>query len=376
MEKSKNRILVISNMYPGKQSNTYGIFVKNQVDAIKENLNDVDVVAVKDPRVGRFFVIKKYLFWLVQIMLILLLKGRKYDIVHAHYAFPSGLFGLVFKKIFGTKLVVTSHGGDIDKMSKKGPFIFNQTKTILKNTDSIIAVGEELKEEIIEKFGIEQDKIKVMNMGVNRDIFLPVDKDEAKEHLGIDREKFNLLYVGNYIEAKGLLELIEAYKNLKVTYPFLELNLIGSFKQESFRRKVMDKINIDEIEGITIHASKSQNEVAKWMAASDVFVLPSHIEGFGLVALEAMSTHTPVVGSDVGGLSYLLDNDAGILINAKDVTSLGKGIEEVINNKHIRQRLVQQGEIKAQENDQKQILIQLLKTYDDLYPNKQAVQNS
>lgn len=366
MEKSKNRILVISNMYPGKRSNTYGIFVKNQVDAIKENQNDVDVAAVKDPRVGKFFVSRKYLTWLMRIVLILLFKGRKYDIVHAHYVFPSGLFGLVFKKVFGTKLVVTAHGGDIDKMSKKGPFFFNQTKTILKNADSIIAVGEELKKEIMEKFSIKQDEIKVINMGVNRDVFSPVDKDKAKEDLGFNINKYYLLYVGNYIEAKGILELIDAFKILKSSYSFLELNLIGSFKQDSFKRKIMDKIDSEKIEGITIHTSKNQQEVAKWMAASDIFVLPSHIEGFGLVALEAMSTHTPVVGSDVGGLSYLLDNGAGMLVNAKDVNSLQDGIEHIINNNKTRTQLILEGEKKAQKNDQDKLLKELQYIYDDI----------
>ncbi|PAV31684.1 glycosyl transferase family 1 [Virgibacillus profundi] len=353
-------------MYPSDDSPTYGIFVKNQVEAIKQYNHQVDIAVVKDPRMGKLFVLKKYLIWFLKVISILLFKGRKYDIIHAHYVFPSGLFGLLFKKLYGTKLVVTAHGGDIDKMSKKGPFFFNQTKNILKKANHVIAVGEELKREINETFGIEPEKISVLNMGVNREVFKPIEKDKAKVELNQPLDKFSVLFVGNYIKAKGLIELLDAYNMLKKKYPFIELHLIGATKQEEFKKELDEKIESEQIKDVKIHSTKNQQQLAKWMAAADLFVLPSYIEGFGLVALEAMSVRTPVVGSKVGGLAYLLQDGSGVLVEAQNTDSLRKGMENIITNKDLQKQLIDKGEEKAQENDQRILLNKLFTIYEKL----------
>lgn len=367
MESKKKRVLVISNMYPGKLSKTYGIFVKNQVEALRNCDFHVDVAAVNDPRVGKYFVIKKYLIWMIKILFAIITRGKHYDVVHAHYVFPSGLFGMVFKKLFGSRLIITSHGGDIDKMSKKGPFFYNQTKKILNASDHVIAVGEVLKKEIEEVFGIDNNKISILNMGVNRDVFVPLDKEQTKSQLSLSLNKFHILYVGNYIEAKGLLELLDAYKKIKKTHASIELHLIGSTKQESFTKQLHRKVEIEKLKDVYIHPAMNQEEVAQWMAAADVFVLPSHIEGFGLVALEAMSCHTPVVGSMVGGLTTLLNDGAGVLVEPKNIDSIADGLTSVIESESLRNRLVGSGEIKAESNDQKILLKKLINIYQGNY---------
>ncbi|GAA0487037.1 glycosyltransferase family 4 protein [Salinibacillus aidingensis] len=359
----EKRVLVLSNMYPGKISQTFGIFVKNQVEAIKDRGMDLDVVAVHDPRMGKPFVLKKYLLWLIRILLVFLTKGRRYDLVHAHYVFPSGLFALWFKKRFGTKIVVTAHGGDIDKMSKKGGFFFKKTKQILQEADYVVAVGENLRRDITETFEVDENKTAVINMGVNRQVFQPMDKGQAKDAVGLSQEKFSLLFVGNLIKQKGLLELLEAYKSLKQTNPHLELHLMGPVKNEEFMNEMKHKIHEEAMKEVHIHPPKDQAEVATWMAAADVFVLPSHMEGFGLVALEAMSCHTPVVGSDVGGLTYLLQ-DAGVPFEPKNAASLADAVEKVMNSEELRATLIENGERKAWENDQEKLLDNLMDIYD------------
>src|SRR5699024_5579626 len=143
------RILIVSNMYPGKRSQTYGNFVRNQVEQLREKGLIVDVAAITDPRKGKFHTIKKYSLWFLKIFFILIFKGRKYDLVHAHYIFPSGWLALLFKRLFNTKVFVTSHGGDIDQMPKKGQYIYRQTKNILRKADHVIAVGEQLKKDMV-----------------------------------------------------------------------------------------------------------------------------------------------------------------------------------------------------------------------------------
>lgn len=365
----KINLLVITNMYPSQKTPSFGIFVKNQVTAIRNKGIHVDVVGINDHRMGKFYIIKKYLMWIMKIFLYLF-KGRKYHIIHCHYVFPSGFFGLIFQKLFGTRLVVTAHGGDIDKMARKNKFLFKQTKKILEKADEIIAVGEKLKHDIVNDFGIPKERISIINMGVNRNVFKPIHKDAAKNQLNLSRDFMHILYVGNLIKAKGLEELVGAFKNLKKDFPNIQLHLIGANKEPSFLKSLKEKITNEKIDNIYFYPPMKQSEIAVWMSAADVFVLPSHMEGFGLVALEAMSCHTPVVGSDVGGLSYLLSNNAGVLVQPENTESLKNGIEKVLKDADFRRKLILQGEKRADENDEKKQISLLLNVYKKLILSK------
>src|SRR5690625_1407145 len=151
----QKKLLVITNMYPNKKNKSFGIFVKNQVDGLKEKGMSVDVVSISDQRMGKVHVFKKYILWMIQIIYHLIVKGSKYDVVHAHYVFPSGLLGLLFKKIFGTKLILTAHGGDINRMARKNSFFFNLTKIIMEQADQIVAVGYILMYDLAKDFIID-----------------------------------------------------------------------------------------------------------------------------------------------------------------------------------------------------------------------------
>lgn len=123
----------------------------------------------------------------------------------------------------------------------------------------------------------------------------------------------------------------------------MELHLVGSVKEERYLQELKDSVQQENSSLIHFHGPKDQQTVAAWMAAADVFTLPSYIEGFGLVALEAMSCHTPVVGSDVGGLSHLLAGDRGVLVEPKSVSSLQAGIQRVMEDELLRKRLIENG---------------------------------
>jgi len=358
------RVLIISNMYPSKRSSTYGIFVKNQVEQLRKKGLIVEVAAIKDPRRGKFHTIKKHIVWFMKILYFFTIRGKKYDVVHAHYIFPSGWAALLFKKFFKARIVITSHGGDIDQMPQKSKRIFRKTKRILQASDQVLAVGEQLKVDMINKFGISEGKITVLNMGVDRGIFSPRNKEELKQKLQLRKQTNHILFVGNIIEAKGIIDLLDAYNLLRKKVNNIELHIIGSIANEEFKRFIDEKILSENIPKVSFYKPKEQTELAKWMSAVDVFVLPSHIEGFGLVALEAMSSHTPVVATKVGGLQYLLRDGAGILVEKQNAKSLAKGIEQVLFDEEKRQQLIEAGEKKATQYDQEIILSKLLKIYD------------
>jgi glycosyltransferase involved in cell wall biosynthesis len=356
------KILVISNMYPTEDHKTFGIFVKNQVEALRATGNEVDVIGIKNPLTGKKNVISKYLRWFVETKMNLLTRGRKYDVIHAHYVFPSGLLALFYKRLLRKPFIVTAHGGDIDRMAKKSPKIRQFTETILKEASHVVTVGEALFQEISNDYQVHPNKLSIINMGVNRDVFRPYSKKEIRLELQISAGVEPVLYVGNIIREKGLTELVEAFKIVKAKRPQAELYLIGASRNRAYREELNQLIG----EGVHFIEPLPQVELAKWMSAAEVFVLPSHLEGFGLVAVEAMSCHTPVIGTDVGGLHYLLKDGSGLLVAVKQVKPLADAILEVLENAELKKQLIQKGEHKAAENDEKKMIAKLETIYNQL----------
>jgi glycosyltransferase involved in cell wall biosynthesis len=360
---NKKRLLVISNMYPGNTSSTFGIFVKVQVDALIKSGLQVDVLAIVNPSSKKIDIITKYLFWVLKAFLFLL-QGYKYHTVHVHYVFPSGIIGILFKKLCRCKLVVTAHGGDINKMAKKNERIKKWTKYILNSADHVIAVGKGLYDEIHGHYNVDINKLSLLSMGVNREIFRPSnEKLELRKRFNLPKNNKVILFVGNLIPDKGIMELVEAFSEIKKQFPGASLHLIGPSKSQTFLDKVYSKIKDKEIEDVHFQGSMSQKEIANWMNVADVFVLPSHKEGFGLVALEAMACETPVVGTETGGLSYLLSDGCGILVRPGDTNALSEGIFEVISNAELRGKLIKMGTVRAKEHDQIKIIQRILEIY-------------
>jgi glycosyltransferase involved in cell wall biosynthesis len=361
---NEKKILVITNMYPSMEHNSFGIFVRNQVDAIKKRNLQVDVLAITDPRSGKVNVLKKYFIWFLQALWILLTKGRKYHVIHAHYVFPSGFLGLLFKKLFKSRLIVTAHGGDIDKMAKKSKWLFQITKTILHEADHVIAVGNELHNEIVNNFSVNKRNVSIINMGVNRQIFKPVDKEVARLTCQLEKEPKIVLFVGNLLEQKGLLELIEAMVLVLESETNVELFMIGAEKDPSFKRRLNNKIIGNHLQSkIKILEAKEQTEIAMWMCAADCLVLPAYFEGFGLVALEAMACGIPVIGTHVGGLKSLLADGAGVVTPVKNSKELASAIISVLASNEKKDSLIKNGMKKAEENDQERILDRVMEVY-------------
>lgn len=350
-------------MYPSSQSLTFGIFVKNQVEALRSQGFDVEVIAVTNPRQGGKQALKKYGLWFFKVGYNMLFKGKKYDVVHAHYVFPTGIFLMLYKKLFGTRTVVTVHGGDIDKMAKKNGMTRYFTKKILTCVDHVIAVGQQLSFEIHDVFQVPYSKQSVINMGVNREVFCPLDKEELREKHSIDKKAKVILYVGNFIREKGLMQLLQAYQIVKEKMEDAQLYMIGAVKDESFYDELLREIKEKNVKDVYMFPPKPQSEVAEWMNIADVFVLPSHMEGFGLVALEAMACGTPVIGTNVGGLKYLLGDGAGMIVEPKQIKPLAEAIEKVLTDDELAQQIREQGMRRAEENDARKMLNRVVDVY-------------
>lgn len=335
MRINMKKIVVFSNMYPSSQHPTFGLFVKNQVELLQSAGLDVDVVAIQDPGKGKVRALQKYMIWFSRSVVYLMKNQKKLSLTHAHYAFPTGILSLMGKKMFGIPYVVTVHGGDIDQMAARSQRIARMTKRILQQAEAVIVVGDKLRKDVTSRFGVANENVHVMSMGVDTSVFNYVQKEEARNQIGLSQDEKILLFVGNITRAKGLLELVEAFDSLKLSLPDSSLYIVGSQKDSHFFEELRSFIRDKDVEDIHFKEPLGQGALSLWMSAADALILPSHHEGFGLVALEAMSAGTKVVGTDVGGLSYLLKDGAGVLVEAKNPDSLAQGMWSVLDEEVI-----------------------------------------
>lgn len=350
------KIVVLSNMYPTENHPTFGIFVKNQVDQLIEAGEDIEVIAIDEPGKGKILTLKKYVSWFMRSMLYVLKNKKKVSLTHAHYAFPTGILSFIAKKVFQIPYVVTIHGGDIDKMAKKNANIKKMTKGILANASRVIVVGERLKEEVVSDFNVAAADVEVLSMGVDTSVFKKLPQKEARNTLNMPVDEKIILFVGNVIREKGVSELIQAYGKMKKQSEKSRLYIVGSQRDTQYIEALTELIQKENVHDVYFHEPVSQQQLAKWMGAADVLALPSYHEGFGLVALEAMATGTPVVASDVGGLSYLLKDGAGILVPPKTVDPLAEGLHKALHNQDIQvEKMDEMVEKHATENILKEI---------------------
>ena len=252
---------------------------------------------------------------------------KELAITHAHYVFPSDVVTSI-KKLFGIPYIVTAHGGDIERMAKKSARIRSWTQQILQESAHVIAVGPVLAQQIEQDFQISRDKISIYSMGVNRDVFKPAHSLQIRSELGLSPEPFIFLFVGNVIGQKGVEELLHAFHIVqKRSHKQVELIIVGSRRDTVFIEHIQPLLN----DNVKLVDPVQQLQLVKYFQASNVFVLPSHLEGFGLVALEALATGIPVIASDVGGLTSLLGNGAGQLVPAKNVAALAEEMVRALN---------------------------------------------
>lgn len=358
------KLAVFSNMYPTEAHPTYGIFVKNQVEMLSAAGLEMNVLAVTDPKGGKVRSLLKYGKWFLQSALYLRKHHRELALTHAHYAFPTGLIALLGKRRYGVPYVVTLHGGDIDKMAKKNARIRQMTQDVLRGADHLITVGERLKQEVVSDFGVDEQKVTVMSMGVDRNVFRPLPKGKVRHKLNLPENTPVVLFVGNIIREKGVVELVRAFAAVKERFPEASLHLIGSTRSEAYVEEVRQCAADLALDGVTFEGTKPQKELADWLAAADVMALPSYHEGFGLVALEAMAAGTQVVASDVGGLTYLLADGAGILVPPRNSERLAAGLSEALEGGGTQN--AEQRETVVEEHSYGTILRKLNAIYDNI----------
>lgn len=257
-----------------------------------------------------------------------LLEKVDIDIIHGHYLFPAGAAAVEVGNEHGIKTYVTAHGSEMFEVYKKQPLMRSTIKNVLKKADRVFAVSNALKHEIIATgvTGIS-DKTSICWNSVDIDKFSLKENDSFKQENKLV-DKPIVLFVGNLIRRKNVESLIEAKKIANSDY---YLVIVGD---GPLYKKLNKKVEDENVRDVIFTGSR--NDVENIIPSCDVLVLPSFSESFGIVLIEALACGKPVIGSDVGGITEIINEDVGLLINPNKVSSIASAIDKVINDEEYR----------------------------------------
>lgn len=251
------------------------------------------------------------------------IRRNKEIIIHIHglYNFMTYLICLFLGK--RVPIVVQSHGGHPALISFNNIFhplkrIYFLIKHVIQVASfrkiSYILVLNKNEKEILSML-LGPGKVEILPMGINFNLFKPMNKDEARKRLGLDLNKKYLLYVGRLLETKGLKYLLLGLKYALKEVPDLQLILIGEGPYKYELKKMSQILGIEK--NISFKGLISHEKLPLYYNAADIFVFPSLGEGWGMAPLEALACGRPVISTDVGCIPRVAKNVGGVLIVPK-----------------------------------------------------------
>jgi glycosyltransferase involved in cell wall biosynthesis len=286
-------------------------------------LEGVDVEAFEYPA---FPVISRGLNGLVSSMALKPRIARfKPDVLLAFWVYPDGYAAMKVAKALGVPCVVGALGSDIHVRDGLNAWLTRQT---IHGVDALLTVSEAMRRSAIDEYGAQPDRVHTIVNGFNTKIFGPADQAQARQQLGVGAGEQLVVYVGRFVEEKGMRELVAAAQRLATRNPQFRLVLIGDGVMKVQLMTMVEAANLKS--KVYLPGGLPPEKVAQWICASDVLTLPSWSEGYPNVVVEAVACGRPVVATDVGGTNEILNKNNGILIPPRDAAALEAALERAL----------------------------------------------
>ncbi len=254
---------------------------------------------------------------------------EKLDLLHVHYAIPHATSAYLAKemlrKTMDLKIITTLHGTDITLVGLEPSFL-PLVKFSIEESDGVTAVSRFLKEKTITNYSCESD-IQVIPNFVDTELFKPEVNGEFRNSLAPKGEKI-LVHTSNFRTVKRVTDAIRVFEKVQKEIPS-RLVLIGDGPDRSECERLTRQLELfDKVKFLG-----KQDGLVEILSSSDLFLIPSQSESFGLAALEAMACGLPVISSSVGGLPELVrHNETGFIAEIGDVDRMAKYALELLTN--------------------------------------------
>lgn len=262
--------------------------------------------------------------------LVDVVKYENLDILHVHYAIPHAAVAYMTKKILlkhgkYIPVVTTLHGTDITLVGIDHSFA-PVVEFSINKSDGITAVSQYLKNKTEEYFHIEKE-IRVIYNFIDFTRFKKVDKDHFRKAIAPNDEKI-LMHISNFRKVKRVQDVIKVFQKVAERMPS-KLLMIGDGPERPGCEELCRNIGICG----DIRFLGKQEAIEELLAITDLFLLPSGNESFGLVALEAMACEVPVISSNVGGIPEVnIDGVTGFMSDIGDVDGMAENAIRLLEN--------------------------------------------
>lgn len=296
--------------------------------------------------------------------LVDVVKFEDLDLLHVHYAIPHAAVAYMAKKILLTQgkyipVITTLHGTDITLVGNDNSFAPVVAFSINKS-DGVTAVSESLKQQTYDYFDVHND-IRVINNFIDFDRFRRSNKDHFKKAIAPEGERI-LVHVSNFRKVKRVEDVLQVFKRVYDEMPS-KLLLIGDGPE---RHNLEERCREMKLCHETRFLGK-QDAVEELLAISDLFIMPSGSESFGLAALEAMACQVPVISSNIGGLPEVnIHGKTGFLSEVGDVEDMAANAISVLKDEEKLKQFRKNALEQARRFDIDKILPQYEQYYEEI----------
>lgn len=249
-----------------------------------------------------------------------------FDIIHAHNVIPEGKAGLYLKSIYGKPLIVTARGSDVDMVSKQSRSCYKVMRQVFDSCAAIIVPSPRLAKSMYETFSINP---KVICNGVDLEEVYSLNND-IKMFAGLGGRTI-ILSASELTHSKGIDQNLYAIKDLLGQGRNVYYIIIGDGPYRKILEDIVRKLNIGT--AVRFTGALQHKDVMGFMAACDIYSMPSWQETFGIVYLEAMAHGKPIIGCAGQGMDTIItENKIGLLAKPKDVKSLVSALAYLLDN--------------------------------------------
>ena len=296
-----------------------------------------------------------------------IIESEKLDILHVHYAMPHAASAYLAKKIVGDeniKIITTLHGTDITLVGNHHSF-FRITKFSIEQSDGVTCVSEFLKSTTKETFDIKRG-MEVIHNFVDTEVY---KRDGNRKNLDmIEPDDKVIIHISNFRPVKRISSIIEVFCNISKKVKS-KLLLVGDGPEMCKIRNMVSKLDLDN----KVIFMGRQNDIIPLLNISDLYMLPSKSESFGLSALEAMSCEVPVIGTSIGGLKEVVEHGiSGYICDPGDIKAMSKAAVAVLANKKNRIKMGLAARVRAKKFDSKNIIDKYVDYYKEVLEGKKS----
>jgi L-malate glycosyltransferase len=320
LQKSGHRVIVLNVTYSNRRS----FFSKDNFHLKKSDDEGLIVYSYVTPSFGLFRVkkllVKNFLKRIKKVFRRIIEDGEHIDLIHAHAYMPAGYCATELGELYNIPVVVTEHSSSLINRSLT-PIEIHYLKMCIESSAKFICVGEALKAKIIQITGTDYNIEVIPNMVSS--LFKYKERDKCNN-------KFVFCSVGNLVEGKRFENTIKAFAKAFKGNVNVKLKIIGGGPLFNSLKQQIEYLKMDD--QIILLGETSREGVAFQMQESDVFILPSAYETFGIVYIEALACGKPVIATRNGGAEWIINDNNGVLIEVDNEEQLVESMLTMVRN--------------------------------------------